>query len=53
MEGDARLEVVADVKKCNIKFPDADVKRPLVSVSAIVDEGSVGVFGPRTRAQTK
>ena len=29
--------------------PDADVKRPLASVSAIVDEGNVVVFGPPTR----
>ena len=34
-------------KKCNVKFLDADVKRPLASVSAIVDEGNSVVFGPR------
>ena len=28
-----------------MKFLDADVKRPLASVSAIVDEGNVVVFG--------
>ena len=28
-----------------MKFLDADVKRPMASVSAIVDEGNVFVFG--------
>ena len=44
-EGDARLEFVRDGKKCSVKFLDADVERPLASVSAIVDEGNVVVFG--------
>ena len=30
---------------CSVIFLDADVKRPLASVSAIVDEGNVVVFG--------
>ena len=30
-----------------MKFLDADVKRPLASVSAIVDEGNVVKFGPQ------
>ena len=30
-----------------MRFLDADVKRPLASVSAIVDEGKVVVFGPQ------
>ena len=47
VEGDARLAFVRDGKKCNMKFLDADVERPLASVSAIVDEGNVVVFGPQ------
>ena len=46
VEGNARLELVRDGKKCNMKFLDSDVKRPLASVSAMVDEGNVVVFGP-------
>ena len=38
-KGDARLEFVRDGRKCDVKFFDADVKRPLASVSATVDEG--------------
>ena len=41
----ARLEFIRDGMKCSMKFLDADVRRPLVSVSAIVDEGNVVVFG--------
>ena len=44
VEGDARLEFVPDGQKCNMKFLDADVKRPLSSVTAIVDEDNVVVF---------
>ena len=47
VEGDARLEFIRDGMKCSMKFLDADVKRPLASVSAIVDEGNVVVFGHR------
>ena len=44
----ARLEFVRDGKKwCNMELLDADVKRPLASVSAIVDEGNIVVFGPQ------
>ena len=43
VEGDARLEFIRDGMKCSMKFLDADVKRPLASVSAIVDEGNVVV----------
>ena len=32
-------------KMCSMRFLDADVKRPLASVSVIVDEGNVVVFG--------
>ena len=45
VEGDARLEFIRDGMKCSMMFLDADVKRPLASVSAIVDEGNVVVFG--------
>ena len=45
VERDARLEFIRDGMKCSMKFLDADVKRPLASVSAIVDEGNVVVFG--------
>ena len=45
VEGDARLEFIRDGMKCSLKFLDADVKRPLACVSAIVDEGNVVVFG--------
>ena len=38
VEGDARLDFILDGMKCSMKFLDADVKRLLASVSAIVDE---------------
>ena len=44
-DGGVRLEFVRDVKKCNKKFLDAGVIGQLASVSAIVDEGNVVVFG--------
>ena len=50
VEGDARLEFVRDGRKCTMKFLDADVKRPLASVSATVDEGKRGNRTSRTRA---
>ena len=40
MEGDARLEFIRDGKKCKMKFLDADVKRPLASVSISARETS-------------
>ena len=45
VEGDARLEFIRDGMKCSMKFLDANVKRPSASVTAIVDEGNVVVFG--------
>ena len=33
-----RLKFVRDGEECNMKFLDADVKRPSASVSATVDE---------------
>ena len=46
VEGEAELKFVQKGKKCSMKFLDADVRRPLASVSAIVDEGNRVVFGP-------
>ena len=46
-QGDAKLEFVADGKKCNMKIFDADVSRFLDSSSAIVDDGNVVVFRPQ------
>ena len=40
-----RLEFVRERKMCNMKFLEADVKRPLASVFVIVAEGNVVVFG--------
>ena len=34
-------------KKCNMKFLDADVSRPLASVSATVNDENFVVFGPQ------
>ena len=45
VEGDAKLEFTREGKKCCMKFLDADVKRPLASVSAIVDGGNKVMFG--------
>ena len=47
VQRDARLEFVRDGKHCNMKFLDADVKRPLASVSAIADWGISVAFGPQ------
>ena len=41
----ARLEFIRNGMICSMKFLDADVRRPLASVSAIVDEGNVVEFG--------
>ena len=40
VEGDAKLEFSRDGNRCCMKCFDADVKKPLASVSAIVDDGS-------------
>ena len=40
VEGDAKLEFVRGGRKCSMKFLDADVTRPMASVSAILDEGN-------------
>ena len=45
VEGDARLDFMRNGAMCSMNFLDADVKRPLASVGAIVDEGNKVVFG--------
>ena len=47
VERDARLDFFRDRKKCNMIFLGADVKRPLASVSAIVDEGNIVLLEPQ------
>ena len=46
VKGEAELAFEQQGRQCSMKFLDADVKRPLASVSAIVDQGNVVVFGP-------
>ena len=46
VKGEAELEFEQGGKRCRMGFLDADVKRPLASVSAIVDQGNTVVFGP-------
>ena len=45
VEGDAKLEFLREGKRCCMKCLDADVKKPLASVSSIVDDGNKFVFG--------
>ena len=45
--GEATLNFSRGGKRCAMKFLDADVKRPLAAVSAIVDEGNTVVFSAR------
>ena len=47
VEGDAKLEFIRHGKMCNMTSLDADFERPLASVSAIVDGGTIVVFGPQ------
>ena len=44
--GEAELEFVRAGRTCSMKFLDANVKRPLASVSAIIDQGNRVVFDP-------
>ena len=45
MEREVQCEIVGEgIGKCSMKFSDADVERPLASVSAVVDEGCRVVF---------
>ena len=43
VEGEAILEFEAHGDDCEIKFLDADVRRPFGAVSAIVDQGNTAV----------
>ena len=47
VEGYSNLAFERGGRRSNMKFLDADVRRPLASVSAIVDEENVVVFGPQ------
>ena len=51
VEGDVKLELMREGKKCCMKFLDADVKRPLASVSAR-EHGRRGVFVVQLNAVT-
>ncbi len=44
VKGEAELAFEQKGKRCTLKFLDADVKRPLASVSAIVDQGNRVMF---------
>jgi hypothetical protein len=46
VEGEARLDFQRAGTSCCMKFLDADVKKPLAAVSAMVDEGNKVVFSP-------
>ena len=47
VNGEAALHFRREGRKCVMRFLDADVRRPLGSVSAIVDEGNSVVFSRR------
>ena len=47
VEGGSIWAFGRDGRSSNMKFLDADVRRPVATVSAIVDEESVVVFGPQ------
>ena len=44
VDGEAVLEFERGGRRCAMKFLDADVRRPLASVAAMVDEGNIVVF---------
>ena len=44
VSGEAALHIRRGKRKCAMRFLDADVRRPLGAVSAIVDEGNTVVF---------
>ena len=50
VEGDAALHFQTGGRKCTMNFLDADVRRPLGAVSAIVDGGNTVVFSGRGSA---
>ena len=47
VQGEALFEFDVGGRKCGIKFLDADVKKPLVAVSAMEDEGNTVVFSKK------
>ena len=47
VQGEALLEFNLGGRKCGMKFLDADVKKPLVAVSAMQDEGNTVVFSKK------
>ena len=47
VEGEAMLDFEMMGRKCCMKVLDADVKKPLGSVSAMVEEGNTGVFSKK------
>ena len=49
--GDAKLEFVRGGQDVQHEARDADVKRPLASAGAIVDEGNTVVFGLTARVR--
>ena len=50
VDGDAALRFKTGGRECRMNFLDADVRRPLGAVSAIVDGGNTVVFGARESA---
>ena len=44
VEGEAILNFIRGDKRCEMKFLDVDVRKPLGAVSAIVDQGNTVVF---------
>ena len=47
VKGAADLDFLRADRKCSMRFLDANVKRPLASVSAIVDQGNRVAFAPQ------
>ena len=47
VQGEALFEFDMKGRKCGMKFLDADVKKPLVAVSAMEDEGNTVVFSKK------
>ena len=44
VDGEATLKFVRGTRRCEMRFLDADVRKPLGAVSAIVDQGNTVVF---------
>ena len=53
IEGDARLEFVRDGKRCNMKFVDAAVRRPLTSVSAMLTKATASCSDSKIRTSRR